>query len=202
MKDNINVVLNRKNWEGSFTGVIQALNPRVRGWANYYRYVNSYKTFHELDYYLNRKFLKWYRGKYGMLRKKGTIKGMEWVTGKQSESRTFFQDTKVERYRWRKPAENPYIEMKARKHTENPFTNTKWYGKSSRDGDLRMECIKRDNGVCQICQRPKINLEAHHIIPVAKGGEDTSKNMITVCKDCHRGKGWQERMQSVESRVP
>jgi RNA-directed DNA polymerase len=202
MRDNIGKILNRKTWESSVVNVIQALNPRVRGWANYYRYVNSYKTFHELDYYLISKFAKWYRGKYQIPVRLGTLKAVEWMKGEYAGNTVLFTDIKIRKYRWRKPPENPYIEMKIKRLTENPLGNADWYGNAERDADLRMECIKRDKGVCQICQRPKTNLDAHHIIPLAEGGEDRLDNLITVCKNCHRGKGWKERMQLVESRVP
>lgn len=29
-------------------------------------------------------------------------------------------------------------------------------------------------------------LEVHHILPVSKGGGDEQKNLITLCKKCHK----------------
>jgi RNA-directed DNA polymerase len=201
IKDNIVGILDRRKHDISVVNAIYTLNPRVRGWANYYQYVNSYSTFHDLDFFLIKKFAKWYRGRHQLPLRSGTVKALEWMKGEQSENTALFTDIKVKRYQWRKPSDNPYIEMNVKKTMGNPFPDSNWYGNSSRNADLRMECIKRDKGVCQICQRPKINLEAHHIIPVEKGGEDTLSNLITVCKNCHRGKGWRERIQLVESRV-
>jgi hypothetical protein len=41
-----------------------------------------------------------------------------------------------------------------------------------------------------VCANPEcnsgLNPEVHHIIPLAKGGEDTEENMICLCLECHR----------------
>jgi len=44
--------------------------------------------------------------------------------------------------------------------------------------------LKRDNHQCRICDS-KNNLEIHHIIPVANGGGKYSKNLCTLCSECH-----------------
>ena len=59
--------------------IIRSLNRIVMGWASYYRFVNSYHTFHSLDFYRRRKFLKWYRGKYRLPGRKGTKAGLKWT---------------------------------------------------------------------------------------------------------------------------
>jgi len=58
----------------------------------------------------------------------------------------------------------------------------------------------RDNFTCQKCgyhqmreDRPWLpdisNLEADHIIPLAKGGETEMSNLQTLCRECNRKKG-------------
>lgn len=50
------------------------------------------------------------------------------------------------------------------------------------------------NGICQLCEQPapfmKSNgepyLETHHIVWLAKGGEDTPQNTVALCPNCHR----------------
>lgn len=58
--------------------------------------------------------------------------------------------------------------------------------------NLRLACLLRDNFTCQYCKKKNIKLEAHHIIPVCKGGKDSIKNLITLCNkdhtDLHKGK--------------
>ncbi len=200
MRDKIDGHLNRKRHDVAVISMVKALRPAVRGWANYYKYVNSYRTFHMLDLYLAKKFLKWYRGKYQMRVRAGTMEGLKWIDREKPLHIPYFIETKIERYRWeRKP--NPYIEMNPKRMTETPFPEVKWYGKTERDADLRIQCFQRDQGVCQVCMGCKTNLHTHHIIPISEGGEDTLDNLITVCEDCHRKRSWQEIRQLVGSRM-
>ena len=209
MRDKISGILSRKNHEASVVGVISVLNRIIRGWTNYYRFVNSAKVFNSLDYYLGMKFQKWYRGKYRMPSRKGTVKANEWMNDSSTISLIKFQHTKVKRYRW-KSHSNPYLDMDLKKRNLYPSGVSEWYGKADRDADLRLECIKRDQGVCQICRRPKINLIAHHVIPLSEGGEDSLDNLVTICKDCEReyyrelhleNRRWKEVKQLGGSRV-
>ena len=58
--------------------------------------------------------------------------------------------------------------------------------------DYRMRAILRDNYECQVCGAKKAaqNLEVHHVIPQAKGGNDFLSNLITLCKNCHEKEEW------------
>jgi len=197
VKDRIDRMLDRRNRENPVANMICALDPTVRGWANYYKFVNSSRTFESLDFYLKQKFLKWYRGKYRMGLREGTREGIEWIKGRHSIRFPSFLATGVERYKWMKKG-NPYMEMKVRRMNENPFRMVGWYGQSDRNSDLRLECIRRDNGVCRICERPKINLIAHHIIPLEEGGEDNLDNLVTICEDC-QNKYYKELHQETKS---
>ncbi len=50
------------------------------------------------------------------------------------------------------------------------------------------------NGVCQMCNEPapfkksdgEPYLETHHVIWLARGGEDTIENTVALCPNCHR----------------
>lgn len=52
----------------------------------------------------------------------------------------------------------------------------------------------RAGGVCELCGDPApFNdrsgypyLESHHIVWLANGGEDTIKNTVALCPNCHR----------------
>jgi len=50
------------------------------------------------------------------------------------------------------------------------------------------QCFQRDDFKCQRCGS-KINLEAHHRIPISKGGNSLPENLITYCHDCHMKPG-------------
>jgi len=60
--------------------------------------------------------------------------------------------------------------------------------------EFRHECFERDNYICQSCRcdvREHIKRgfnppEAHHIIPISKGGSNKLSNLKTLCYDCHK----------------
>jgi 5-methylcytosine-specific restriction protein A len=46
-------------------------------------------------------------------------------------------------------------------------------------------------GVCYHCKQrfSKEELTMDHLIPLARGGKSTKKNLVVSCKDCNRDKG-------------
>lgn len=49
---------------------------------------------------------------------------------------------------------------------------------------LRTATLKRDGGRCRMCGS-RANLQAHHLRPRFKSGEDNLANTITLCEACH-----------------
>lgn len=66
-----------------------------------------------------------------------------------------------------------YRRQKACIFTNNPVT--------------RRFVFKRDGRVCRTCSTSK-NLTLDHIIPVARGGEDSMVNLQVLCKSCNSSK--------------
>lgn len=56
---------------------------------------------------------------------------------------------------------------------------------------LRQSIFERDNYTCQYCGRSAYDtdLEIEHIIPISKGGNDDTRNLVTACSECNRSKG-------------
>jgi 5-methylcytosine-specific restriction endonuclease McrA len=57
---------------------------------------------------------------------------------------------------------------------------------------VRMKVLERDKYRCRICGRRAnehvdVELNVHHIIPWREGGLSEQKNLITLCRTCHRG---------------
>ncbi len=66
-----------------------------------------------------------------------------------------------------------------------------------RNSDVIAKTLTRANGICEECNKPapfirKTNntpyLEVHHKIMLADGGDDTVKNAMALCPNCHREK--------------
>ena len=53
---------------------------------------------------------------------------------------------------------------------------------------VRVEVWQRDRGRCVECDEQE-KLEFDHIIPVAMGGGNTSRNLQLLCETCNRRKG-------------
>ena len=69
----------------------------------------------------------------------------------------------------------------------NPDLEGKEYQKSNRlSENLRLATLIRDDFQCQYCGKKNVSLEAHHIMWQENGGKNTIKNLITLCKPCHK----------------
>ena len=53
---------------------------------------------------------------------------------------------------------------------------------------VRIEVWRRDGGKCAKCGSRE-NLEYDHIVPVSKGGSNTTRNIELLCESCNRSKG-------------
>ena len=50
---------------------------------------------------------------------------------------------------------------------------------------LRQQILRRDGWRCQSCGAMS-NLEVHHWEFRSQGGDDSEKNLIALCSECHR----------------
>jgi 5-methylcytosine-specific restriction protein A len=63
-----------------------------------------------------------------------------------------------------------------------------------RDPLVKAWVLNNSNGICEACSQsaPFIRedgspyLEVHHLMPLSEGGEDTTRNALAVCPNCHR----------------
>ncbi len=52
--------------------------------------------------------------------------------------------------------------------------------------NAQKEAKERDGYVCMICGKYSEKAQGHHVIYVSEGGPASTKNMITLCDECHR----------------
>jgi hypothetical protein len=82
--------------------------------------------------------------------------------------------------------------QKMRREVE-AFENFEKLSKTPREpipADVRMFVWQRDGGKCIRCGGAE-RLEYDHIIPLAKGGSNTERNIQLLCEPCNRSKGVQ-----------
>ncbi len=74
------------------------------------------------------------------------------------------------------------------------LSEDKTFGKKSRNPKIAKKVKKHSKGICELCSKPapfkdrngQPYLEAHHIIWMARGGNDTKENLAALCPNCHR----------------
>jgi RNA-directed DNA polymerase len=182
--------------------VIKKLNPILRGFANYYKGVVSKETFsyisHRVWQYLWRwakrrhpnKNTKWVQKRYFK-----TINGNKWTfCASTADRQGNHQDlilypiayTPIERH----------VKVKGNASPDDPSLSEYWekrhqkYGKSYWERNSRnYKIAQNQNWKCPICRQPLFNgeeLDTHHIIPVAQGGDNSIENLLHLHRACHK----------------
>jgi len=86
------------------------------------------------------------------------------------------------------------LERRATSSKRKPGTRSTSSLQHERDPWVTAHAKRRAGGVCQLCKEPapfmnrqgEPYLEVHHIVWLAKGGEDTPENTVALCPNCHR----------------
>ncbi|MBA2748428.1 MAG: group II intron reverse transcriptase/maturase [Tatlockia sp.] len=179
--------------------VIKKLNPILRGFANYYKGVVSRETFsyisHRVWEYLWRwakrrhpnKNTKWVRKRYFK-----TINGNKWTfatSDRQGNNQELIlypiAYTPIERH----------VKVQGNASPDDPSLKEYWdkrhqkYGKSYWERNSRNYRIAQNQKwFCPICGEPLFNgeeLDTHHIVPVAQGGDNSVENLQHLHRACH-----------------
>ena len=51
---------------------------------------------------------------------------------------------------------------------------------------IRVNILRRDKLICQLCRKKERIPHVHHILPIRIGGLSSPENLITLCSFCHR----------------
>jgi group II intron reverse transcriptase/maturase len=181
---------------------IKSLNRVMRGWNQYYEYVNATATANKLAYWANDRLFLWLkkRHKQGARWVMRTYRHREprgqtsrWNLGTKDENGQIlflYQLTDLHRhiYYARTPP-HPYLaEMK----TTTPFPDIPfprfWEGQTTPAkadwADLRPTVLERDGHRCAQCGSLE-NLHVHHRQARRRGGTNQMDNLQTLCERCH-----------------
>jgi RNA-directed DNA polymerase len=172
------------------------LNPKILGWARYYRTVVSYKTFKWLDSLLFKALLKWQYKKHSTRSRKWlnrvyyhTKENRNWVFGIKSKDNNElisvkqYTDIPIERFVKVKGDRSPYdgntLYWSSRLNN-HPITSTNV-----------AKLLKKQKGRCNICKLPFFPtdiIERDHIVPLSKGGSHKLNNIQLLHGHCHQSK--------------
>ena len=182
--------------------VIAYLNPVIRGWGNYYRYVVSKEVFSYVDYRIWRMLWRWAvrrhpnKGKKWVARKYyNRPNGWEFmakITDRHGENRTTtlvrLSDISIERH----------VKVKDTSSPDDPTLTAYWQTRKTSQGKSFWEkgsklykVAQRQNWKCPICGEHLFNgeeLHTHHIVRVKDGGTNQAENLEHLHKSCHRHK--------------
>ena len=191
-------VMNRQK-TATQNSLIHLLNPKVIGWANYYRYVVSSQVFGSIDRLLWQKTLHWAKWRHPQ-------KSIAWIIQKyysRQYKRRILQFTDKEakstlgkmssvfskkRFVKVKNGMRVYNANHAEYWNKREYLNTqkRLYAKGVRT------LFEKQNGLCpycksQIIEENVVNSEAHvhHMLPRTFGGTERYSNLRLLHNDCH-----------------
>ncbi len=182
--------------------LIEALNPKIRGWCQYHRHVVSVRTFSKVRHELWKILWHW-------ARKRHPGKGSQWV-----KDRYFHHDGRHDWcfgcwFLYPKATEKRLITLydpsrvPIRRHTKiqadcNPY-DLSWDSYLEKRSSLKTlrnlrkkkqeEIWKQQKGICPQCRQPismDSDWDVHHKLPQSKGGDDRLSNLVLLHLNCHR----------------
>jgi RNA-directed DNA polymerase len=187
---------------------LQAVNAVVRGWANYYRAVNSYATLSALDSYVWNRLRRWLQKKHRVGAQQVRRRFMHPKPGATKTIREFAAPDAKGHWVWRYRATStklihyrptfklnwphPYLETVQVQHFELPALKTMWTGNSEAPtyAANRREVLRQANGNCQRCGQAA-ELAGHHIKRAkrtkrsAEHADNRPEMLEALCRDCH-----------------
>jgi hypothetical protein len=186
---------------------LQAINAVVRGWANYYRAVNAYATFDDLDTYVWQRLREWLQEKYQISSTQVRQRYMHPRKGAKKTVVEFAAQNEKGKWTWRERATstklihyrpnfklnwpNPYLETVEVQHFEIPTLKAMWtgYHEAPTYVAARRQVIEEAKGVCQGCGQAT-DLTAHHINRAKRTkrsveqADNRPEMMKALCRSC------------------
>lgn len=179
--------------------LITILQPKISGWANYYKTVHSSEAFGKLDMLVWKRLYQWARRRHPQKGKKwiadkyfGTVNGRKWtfaeITGKGKDRKIV---KSLKGYSKHKERTGSYAKVGFDRSYYDGDT-AYWAGRLSKGyGNItpsKAKMLKRPDGICPVCKCRFMNTdlpEAHHIHPRHLGGKDKYTNLVLVHLHCH-----------------
>ena len=182
------------------SAVIAKLNPMIRGWCNYHRWVCSAETFKYVDYRIWKMLWRWCRRIHSNRHKRWikekyfkTVGERNWVfsASKPKGEEGYYRllsaaRVKIDRHLKIRATANCYL-----LEDEQYFERLKMQRlKKSLSGNMKLwRIVERQDYKCAVCHQ-QFNSEdewdIHHIVRRVDGGTDNSSNLMMLHVNCHR----------------
>lgn len=181
---------------------VRSLSRVMRGWNQYYEYVNATQTASKLTYWANDRFFlwlkkrhkkgaRWVMQRYRHREKKGTHD--RWNLGVQNEKgqmEYLYQMTDLHRrIYYARTCPHPYliVDLVPPPVLDTPFP-IHWEGRTTPEkadwAEIRLAVLARDGYHCTQCGGQD-KLHVHHVRPRRKSGTSQMDNLQTLCESCH-----------------
>ena len=212
----IKQVIKNAGWM-TFEQLLRTLNPKIRGWANYYKYVVSKKTFTKVKSEIHKAIFRFLKRRHPNKSNKWiqqtyytTIDKDHWVACAKSSNK---RKTKVLLVNIAKDIPIiRYTKVKGDYSPLNPNLEDYWNKRNHDIGKTRFakgskleRIYNREKGICPICGE-SISLdeefELHHIKPVKDGGTNYEDNLIFLHKTCHKAKHKKLHYDMTDAIIP
>ena len=181
--------------------VIKQLNPKLRGFGNYYRHAVSKETFGYINHQMWVALWRWAKRRHPK-------KGKRWIANRYFKIRgkgwEFACDVKDRKGKTKEiglfniakiPIER-HIKVKGTASPDDSQLTDYWTKRATKGGKTiwdkgskYYQIAHNQKWFCPICGEHLNNgeaIETHHIIPVAKGGMDDIDNLQHLHKTCHK----------------
>ena len=180
--------------------IIGILNPKLRGWAMYYRHVVSKRVFQKIDYEIWNKLYFWSKRRH-------PDKATGWIYNK------YFPKLGKRKSVFLSKTSGKYIEIlsripirrftmvngKYRVYDKTPETLEYWKKREFTNAIKQiysvrlMNLFKKQHGKCSFCKglltENHVNekeLHVHHMLPRSLGGTESYSNLRLLHDECHR----------------
>ena len=176
--------------------VIKVLNPKIRGWGNYFKIGVSADVFYSLDHWMFNRCLRWARRTH-------RTKSLKWIRRKYfnvgfehgNKSWRLLRDKKHggELLELGSIKIQRHVMVKGTHSPDNPDLRDYWKTRRSKEIKAlpkgKRTLAMKQQGKCPKCGDWLLNneeLHTHHKVPRSKGGSDKYDNLELVHLYCHQ----------------
>ncbi|QDU19753.1 reverse transcriptase domain-containing protein [Urbifossiella limnaea] len=176
-------------------GVVRALNPLIRGWANYFRAQCAGKTFAKLEKWMYDREVRYAKRRHPTKSRSWLVRKYWGVPVHGKKDRWVFGDKSTGAYRLRFSwfRQKHHIPVKGTASPDDARLRAYWADRrkcaASDLGRLDQKLALRQRWICPICGDDLLNgeeLHRHHRRPRKDGGEDAPENLELLHLYCHQ----------------